>query len=141
MSAAPLTAALHFRALAALPAPLAALVRAHEYANEIADLVQEAALAALLAKPGDSAQQIYNRARSRVRRFTQDPAHHGACIDGREVGAGAASASPTRKQVRARVQADLGLSTRSAQRALKKQLERMRQNGDLFAGDESEVPV
>lgn len=129
---------LHFRALAALPAPLAALCRAHAYVDELQELVQEAALA-LLAAPGDSAQRIYNRARSRVRRYKQNPAYYASnsttSLDDLAAPEADNDELPalTRKQIRAQIQADLGLNTRDAQRLLKKQLKRMRENGDLFA--------
>lgn len=138
-----MTAALHFRALDALPAPLAALISAHAFADELQELVQEAALA-LTASPGDSVQAIYGRARSNVRRFSQDLAHYARGIDGITEAEATAeqielpAAKLTRKQARARIEADLGISTSAARRLLKKQLERMRENGDLFAGDESE---
>lgn len=135
---------LHHQALATFPAPLAGLIRAHKYADEIADLAQEAALA-MLAAPGASAATIYKRARSAVRRYTQNPAHYAAggdtldaLSDGDTLDA-AADVPRTRRQIRRQIEADLGLSTRDAQRLLKKQLERMQENGDLFAHDESGV--
>lgn len=134
---------LHHQALATFPAPLAALIRAHRYTDEIADLVQEAALA-MLAAPGAPAQQVYKSARAAVRRFSQNPAHYGCSIDGISDGDtldAAADAPACRRQIRRQIEADLGISTRDAQRALKRQLERMRENGDLFAGNESEGVV
>lgn len=137
-----MTAALHFRVLEALPAPLAALCRAHAYADELQELVQEAALA-MLAAPEDSATAIYNRARSNVRRFSQNPAHYATGGDAIDMLFGddvlTAGAGFTRRQVRKQIESDLGLNTRAAQRLLRKQLERMRENGDLFAGDGSGV--
>lgn len=139
-----MTAALHFRALDALPEPLAALCRAHPFPHELGELVQEAALA-MLEQPGATAQQIYKRARSRLRRYTQNPAYYGTSYSIDDLAApepgGDEPPTPTRKQIRAQIQSDLGVSTRDAQRMLKKQLERMRENGDLFVADESGVLV
>jgi hypothetical protein len=76
---------LTYRALAALPLPLQALARQHVAAHpsdDLSELVSEIALAALeLADAATDAQRIYSRARSRLRRHTQDVAHYAAGID------------------------------------------------------------
>lgn len=131
--------ALTYRTLATFPLELQSQVRAHCF-DDLDELVQQVALALLEARRDDTVRSIFSRARSAVRRFTQDAAHFG-----RDLAVADAAADDdepqalTRKQIRARIQADIGISTRGAQRMLKQQIERMRENGDLFVADESGV--
>jgi len=101
-------------------------------------LIQNYALAWIEARAGDSLDSIFGRARSRTRKLSQDPSHYGQGVDSAataaddDAGRPAWSAPATKKQVRAQVEADLGLSRRTAQRAIARQLDRARM-GDLFA--------
>lgn len=133
--------ALTMRALATFPDGLREEIRSHAFADELDDLVQQAALALLEA--GGAAGDVFRKARSATRRFTQNPAYYGVGIDDLALAVPDAddepTPTPTRRQVRKQIEADLGISTRAAQRALKKQLARVRENGDLFVADESGV--
>ncbi|MDA8256585.1 MAG: hypothetical protein M0Z99_13265 [Betaproteobacteria bacterium] len=129
---------LTLRALAALPPDLQQAVRAnHHPADDLGELISEVALALLEAGQHETFAKIFSRARSRCRRFTQDPAHYGAALDvadaqGHEIDDAAPAPRKARALARARIEADQGVSKRTAQRRIKAQLELARVQGDLF---------
>ncbi len=127
---------LTLRALAELPAPLANKVRAHAYRAETADLISEVWISLAEASAGDSLGKIFNRARSRTREFSQDPAHYGVAIYGREdlaEGDAPVYSARVRGEASASMAAREGISRRAAQYRIKKQRERGEQGqGDLF---------
>jgi hypothetical protein len=80
-----MTTALTYRALAALPPALQAMARQHVQhrpTDDLSELVSELALALLeLAERSTDPARIYSRARSRLRRATQDVAHYSVPLD------------------------------------------------------------
>lgn len=76
-----MTMSLLHRALACLPQPLQAAIASHPHRDEICDLISEAWLALAEARPDEPIERAYSRARARVRRWTQDPAHYACSID------------------------------------------------------------
>jgi hypothetical protein len=136
-----MTNGLTFRALGALPAPLQTLARAHARqhpSDSLDDLISELSLAALeLADRTTDAACIYNRARSRLRRATQDPAHYVVGIDIErhdvEIEQDDEPSSPRRADITREVAQRQRVSLRRAQQLVRRQVERARL-GDLFAG-------
>jgi hypothetical protein len=134
--------ALTYRALAALPAPLQSLAKQHVAAHpcdDLDDLISELAIATIeLAGVATDARRIFARARSRLRRTTQDPAHYGTPLDIErcDVEQDEQDAEPTelrRSGIVREVAARQRITTRRAQQLVKQQVERVR-HGDLFAG-------
>lgn len=140
--------ALTLRALSLLPTAEQAKIRALAAFGDLDDLVQNACLAALEAKTGglaqvkrgDSMRSLSDRARSRTRNFTQDPAHYGRGLDGiADVAADAADKAPRarkRREITREVAGDFGVTPRRARQIVAAQVERARQ-GDLFFDDGS----
>lgn len=132
--------ALTIRTLATFPPELQARCRAHRFMDELDDLVQACAVELLQAHAGDTLAQIFSRARSACRRFTQDLAHYSREIDAELDAAPDDEPSPggggRRREITREVAARQGVTRRRAQMLVAEQIERARQ-GDLFAGDES----
>jgi hypothetical protein len=136
-----MTSALTFRALATLPQPLQTLARAHvavHPADNLDDLISELAIAQLEAVDQTTdAACIYSRARSRLRRTTQDPAHYGAPLDIERHDIGVEQDDETtalrRSDITREVARQHDVSLRRAQQLVRRQIERTRL-GDLFAG-------
>lgn len=76
-----MTMSLLHRAIACLPKPLQDAIVNHPHRDEICELVGEVWLALAEARPGEPVEMAYQRARARVRRWTQDPAHYACSID------------------------------------------------------------
>lgn len=140
--------ALTARTLATFPVELQACIRSHHcshHYDDIEELVQQVALSLLEARRDDTMRAIFNRARSAVRRFTQNPAHYGRDIDG-FAGVADDDKDPTpprgkkRRELAREIAADHGVSTRRARQIVAEQVRRAKQ-GDLFAGYESGVAV
>jgi hypothetical protein len=138
------SSSLTFRALAALPLPLQTLARQHVQQHPrdcLDDLISELALAALeFADRATDASSIYNRARSRLRRQTQDVAHFSAPLDDEHQDIERDNEpTPTRRaDIVREVQQRQRVTARRAQQLVKQQLARAAM-GDLFIGDESGV--
>lgn len=133
---------LTFRALDALPPRLAALCRQHNR-DEMDELVQNVALALLLASGGDSLEEIFRRARATTRRFTQDVAHYARSLDvapADDMAAddGAATALRRGDYVREVARARR-VTLRRARQIVSEQARRAQVCGDLFAADGSGV--
>lgn len=129
--------ALTARTLGTLPAELQQQIRAHRF-DDLDELVQAAALALLEAKRGDTLAQIFNRARSNVRRFSQDVAHHSRPLDGvAEIADGGGDEpSPLRRRDIAReIAREHGVTARRARQIVAEQIARAKTNRDLFADD------
>lgn len=130
--------ALTARTLATFPAEIQAQILSHRF-DDLDELVQAAALALLEARSGDTMSQIFKRARSAARRFTQDLAHHSRPLDAvAEVAvADRQEPTPTRRRdiTREIVQAH-GVTPRRARQIVAGQIERARMNGDLFGDDD-----
>jgi hypothetical protein len=134
-----MTNGLTFRALGALPVELQSLARAHVAAHpsdDLGDLVFEIALAALeLAGRGTDAQSIFSRARSRLRRITQDPAHFSVMLDEHHDIPQDGEPTPTRRvDIVREVAARQRVTARRAQQIIRAQLARSAQ-GDLFIAE------
>lgn len=148
------TPSLTLRALATLPPELQKKIRAHRFDNQD-DLIGQVVLELLEAGLDVAAVtnsgarlgqlgQVFDRARSAVRRFTQDPAHwsagHGLDdeIDPADVmAARTARRGGVRREAVLETAKREGITERAAQMRLKKTIERARW-GDLFAGDEND---
>lgn len=135
--------ALTARTLSTFPVELQAYIRARSY-DDTEELVQQVALALLEARRDDTMRSVFNRARSAVRRFTQNPAHYGRDIDG-FADVATDDTDPTdpprgkkRRELAREIAADHGVSTRRARQIIAKQVRRAQQ-GDLFSGYESGV--
>ena len=131
------SSSLTFRALAALPPALQTLARAHVAAHpsdDINDLISELAISALeFADRATDPARIYSRARSRLRRQTQDPAHYAAGIDIERHDA-PQDDEPSlirRQDIVREIAQRQRVSLRRAQQLVKQQIERAAQ-GDLF---------
>lgn len=132
--------ALTFRTLNTFPLEIQALIRAHAY-EDIDELVQACAVELLKARRGDETDlTIFKRARSAVRRLSQDPACYAIGIDDY---AEVISAADTQAAVTARRGSERAglvrevarlhkVSRRRAQQLLRRQVERAA-CGDLFA--------
>lgn len=125
--------ALTIRTLATFPPELQAYIRSHSY-DDTEELVQQVALSLLDARRDDTMRTIFNRARSAVRRFTQNAAHYGASLDSvADVAAGNEQTTERKKRRIAReLAADFGVTTRRARQIVAAQVKRARQ-GDLFS--------
>lgn len=133
--------ALTARTLCTLPAELQTQIRAHRH-DDLDELVQAAALALLEAKSSDTMSQIFKRARSAARRFTQDLAHHSRPLDAvAEVAVtDRQEPSPTRRRdITREIVQQHGVTQRRARQIVQEQIARAKANRDLFADDESEV--
>jgi hypothetical protein len=140
-----MSTALTFRALAALPQPLQAMARAHVQqhpCDDLGELISELALAALelTDRSTDAAHNIYARARSRLRRATQDVAHYSVTLDieRHDTAADDADDEPSlirRQDIVLDVQQRKRVTLRRAQQLVRRQIERAAQ-GDLFIADE-----
>jgi hypothetical protein len=133
-----MTNALTFRALAALPPPLQTLARQHIAAHpcdDLSELISELAIAAIeLADAATDARHIYNRARSRLRRQTQDPAHYATVIDDahHDIERDDEQSALRRADIVREIARQRGISLRRAQQIVSRQLARAAQ-GDLFS--------
>lgn len=112
-----MTMSLMRRALACLPQPLQDAIASHPHRDEICDLVSEAWIALAEARPGEPIGRAYQRARARVRRWTQDPAHYAFGIDtAGDVADGEVALSSGRPRALSAELADAcGISRRTAQ--------------------------
>lgn len=129
--------ALTIRTLATFPPELQARCRAHRFMDELDDLVQACAVELLQAHAGDTLAQIFSRARSACRRFTQDLAHYSRELED-AADDGGDEPSPgggRRREITRRVAEQQGVTRRRAQMLVAAQIERARQ-GDLFSGDD-----
>lgn len=133
------------RALAELPRELQQQICQHRHGDDLGDLIQQTWLTwleFLQAGGKKTPAEIFARARSDVRRFTQNPAHFGRgfdTLDADEITTtpGSGSDAGQRKVFRARVEADLSVSKRRAQQLVKRKLDAHAQGqGDLFDGGE-----
>jgi hypothetical protein len=132
---------LALRALAALPVPLQTMARQHIAAHpcdDLGELVSEIAIAlAELADRATDAERVFARARARVRRASQDPAHYGAPLDIERHDIGVEQDDETtalrRSDITREVARQHDVSLRRAQQLVRRQIERTRL-GDLFAG-------
>jgi hypothetical protein len=135
-----MTEALTYRALAALPSGLQTLARAHARqhpADDLDDLIGELALAlAELADRATDPARVYNRARSRLRRQTQDPAHYAIGIDDEhhDTAQDDEPSALRRRDVVREIAAQQRVTMRRAQQIIKQQLARAAQ-GDLFVAE------
>jgi hypothetical protein len=128
---------LTFRALAALPLPLQALARQHVAAHpsdDLNDIISELAIAAIeIADRATDPAHIYNRARSRMRRQTQDPAHYSTQLDIERHDA-EQDDEPSlirRQDIVREIAQRQRVTLRRAQQLVKQQIERAA-HGDLF---------
>jgi hypothetical protein len=130
---------LTFRALSSLPPALQALARQHVAAHpcdDLSELVSELAIAALeLADRSTDAAHIYSRARSRLRRATQDPAHYSAPLDDahHDIEQDDEPTPTRRADIVREIAQQRRVTTRRAQQIVRRQIERAGM-GDLFAG-------
>jgi hypothetical protein len=130
-----MTSALTFRTLASLPPELQALPRADVQEHPCDDL-SELELAALeITDAATDARRIYNRARSRLRRHTQDPAHYaiGIVFERHDIEKSAEQGSLRYADFVREAARQQHVTLRRAQQLVKQQLARAMQ-GDLFAG-------
>jgi len=134
-----MTCALTWRALGALPPALRALARQHVQCHpcdDLGDLISELAVAALeLANRATDPARIYSRARSRLRRATQDPAHYavGIDIERHDIERDDEPTPIDRRDIVREVARQHHESLRRAQQIVRRQIERAAR-GDLFAG-------
>jgi hypothetical protein len=86
---------------------------------------------------------IYSRARARVRRAMQNPAHYAYAIDieRHDIEQDDEPSLVQRKDIVREIAERRGVTTRRARQIVKSQIERAAQCGDLFVGDESGVAV
>jgi len=132
-----MTSSLTFRALAALPAALQTLARQHvqQYPDDLDDLISELAIALLeLADRATDASRVFARARSRIRRATQDLAHYSVPLDieRHDVEQDDEDETTLRRQDIVREVAERQRVTlRRAQQIVRRAIERANQ-GDLF---------
>jgi hypothetical protein len=134
-----MTNALTFRALAALPPALQALARQHiehHPSDDLGELVSELAIALLeFADTATDMQRVFARARSRLRRQTQDPAHYSAQLDieRHDIEQDDEPTPIRRADIVREIAARQRVTLRRAQQLVRRQIERAAQ-GDLFAG-------
>lgn len=150
------------QALAALPPELAGLIKRHcrVYSDSMSELVSESWLQLHRAGGKATFAEVFGKARSAIRRQTQDPAHHaigmicependdleqeeeeergGAKRDGEQEQCVALAQPRARRGSERRAAAEQvavahGVSLRRGQQLVKKQLRRASQ-GDLFGG-------
>lgn len=131
--------------LATLPQALQSAIRQHTYADDLDDLIAEAALQYVCA-PDAGPDVLFARARARVRRYTQDPAHYGTVYeppaDDTDEAAEEAQPTPLKRADYVReIARERGVTIRRAQQLVRQALERARECGDLFAGAGEEVAV
>lgn len=147
--------ALTFRALSLLPSVEQSKIRALAVFGDLDDLVQNAWLATLEAKSGglanvkrgvkrgDSVRSLADRARSRSRRYTQDPVYYSRSLESvadvaADGGDDGAPRARKRREITREVTADFGVGGRRARQIVAAQIERVRVNGDLFLDDGSD---
>jgi hypothetical protein len=130
---------LTFRALAALPLPLQQLARQHVQhhpADDINDLIGELAVAAIeLADAATDAAHIYSRARSRLRRATQDVAHYAVGIDPErhDIEQDDEPSALRHADIVREIAQQQRVTKRRAQQIVRRAVERAQIIGDLFA--------
>lgn len=135
--------ALTTRALAFLPVELQQKIKTHQH-DERDDLIGQVAVELLEAQAGDSLDQIFKRARSAIRRFTQDPAHWSAGFGLDEIDPASVTAARTSRRGAERRETVLvltareGITERAAQMRVKKMIERLQTSGDLFSDNEND---
>jgi hypothetical protein len=132
--------ALTWRALAALPPSLQELAWQHVMAHpsdDIDDVISEVAVASLELGLAADAALVFNRARSRMRRASQDPAHYAVGIDIErhdvEIEGDDEPSALRRADIVREIAQQRRVTQRRAQQLVKQQLARASQ-GDLFAG-------
>jgi hypothetical protein len=129
---------LTYRALSALPPALQTLARQHVMAHpsdDIDDVISEVAVAALEIEGAD-AERIFARARSRLRRATQDVAHYAAGIDDAHHDIERDDPSLIRRaDIVREVAARQHVTARRAQQIVKSQIARAQIIGDLFMAE------
>jgi hypothetical protein len=136
-----MSTALTFRALSALPPALQSLARQHVQqhpSDDLSELVSELAVAAIeLADRSTDAARVFARARSWLRRQTQDPAHYSAHLDieRHDTVQDDEPSALRRADLVLEVQQRQRVTTRRAQQIIRAQLARAMQ-GDLFIADE-----
>lgn len=136
--------ALTLRALAALPLETQAQIRAHQYIDDLDEIIQNAWLARLEtgSDDDDAMRSIADRARSDSRRYTQDPAYYGRGLDGIADTCAGAVERPTRarkkREIVLEVTADFRVGKRRGRQIVDRQIDRAKL-GDLFADDGSGV--
>lgn len=131
-----MTVSLTHRALAVLPRELQALARAHVQrcpADDLGELISEIFLAIATAKAGEPLVRTFERARSNLRRETQDPARYGAGLDDQLAATASAPKQENKKksEVVREVAARRAVSERYGRKLVARQLSRARA-GDLF---------
>jgi hypothetical protein len=131
-----MTSALTFRALSALPPALQALAKQHVAAHPsdgIDDVISEVAVACLELGLAADAERVFARARSRLRRASQDPSHYavGIDIERHDIELDAEPTPTRRTDIVREIAERRGVTLRRAQQLLKQQLVRAAQ-GDLF---------
>lgn len=135
--------ALTARALAALPADLQTQARQHcrtHVGDRLDDLISELWLSLAVARPSDTQEIIFKRARSATRRFTQDISHFSRALDEDEAIENqnhCESETFNRADITREIADQEQITKRAAQYRIKKQIERAK-HGDLFA---IEVPA
>lgn len=133
--------ALTARIFATFPPELQSQVRSHRF-DDIDEVVQAVALALFEARGKTTMYQIFKRARSNVRRFSQDLARHSAGLDAVAEIAVADQQDPTplrRRDITRELAQTHGVTPRRARQIVAEQIERAKVNRDLFADDKSEV--
>lgn len=129
-----MSAQLAFAALACLPPTLQAKACAHVAAHptdDLGELVSELYIAA--AELAASDDVVFARARSRLRRQTQDPAHYGAALDIErdDIEATSESTALRYRDYVSDLARERRVTRRRAQQLVRKAIERARR-GDLF---------
>jgi ABC-type transporter Mla subunit MlaD len=133
------SSSLAFRALAALSPALQQMARRHvaaHPADDLSELVSELAIAALeLADRSTDTERVFARARSRLRRASQDPSHYSAQLDDeRHDTIADDEPTPTRRaDITREIAQRQHVTLRRAQQLVRAQIERAMQ-GDLFVG-------
>jgi gamma-glutamyl:cysteine ligase YbdK (ATP-grasp superfamily) len=130
-----MSSSLTYRALAALPPALQALARQHVQlhpTDDIGELVSEIALALLELAERSTDARIYSRARSRMRRATQDVAHYSAPLEHDIEQQDDEPSLIRRADIVREVQQRQHVTRRRAQQIVRRAVERAMQ-GDLFA--------
>lgn len=132
--------ALTARIFATFPPELQSQVRSHRF-DDIDEVVQAVALALFEARGKTTMYQIFKRARSNVRRFSQDLARHSAGLDAVAEIAVADQQDPTplrRRDITREIVQQHGVTPRRARQIVAGQIERAKINGDLFLDDEND---
>ncbi len=132
------------KVLKTLPNFLVGLIKKESKFGDLEELVQEVALSyfeSIGNSENTNLQKVFNTARSRARRFTQDKNHFAAPLDAAPQGAAQALGlgdviAPSRRQEAANatksVAENLGCSERHARRLIAKNKEKATGQGDFF---------